>query len=228
MQRVITTPLVISPFVEFLTVFLPGSVSASGEVVGLPVNGYRSSSARDGKRVLCITRVQSLICAVAVSTASLGCDRAFCFCAAFEMLRRVALMCRLYPFFPDLPPRQVEHLLLLTEFELLLKSIAPDHAHDLGQARVFHESVTKEHVVDTLSQAMQSKGAYLASQYVPRSDTLLLALHTRYTLLRSRLALRKLLHMPCELASMCRSRMVYCIVPLRALDSGARTIRSRI
>ncbi|PHJ17556.1 hypothetical protein CSUI_008620 [Cystoisospora suis] len=90
-------------------------------------------------------------------------------------------MCRAYPFFPDLPPKQVEHLLLLTEFELLLKSVAPEHACDLGQTRLYHEAVTKAYVVDTLSQAMQIKGAYLASQYVPRSDTLLLALHSRAT-----------------------------------------------
>ncbi|PFH32124.1 hypothetical protein BESB_020650 [Besnoitia besnoiti] len=94
--------------------------------------------------------------------------------------RRTALRCRMYPFFPDLPPKQIDHLFLLSEFETLLKSVSPTaRLSDFAESRVFYERLTAADLVDTLSQATQNGATCIAKRYVPRSDLLLLAVYHR-------------------------------------------------
>ncbi|ESS33726.1 hypothetical protein TGVEG_289280 [Toxoplasma gondii VEG] len=92
----------------------------------------------------------------------------------------VAVLCRVYPFFPELPPKQTDHLLLLLEFEFLLKSLFPNASTpSLSVSRTFHEQLTPPQLIDTLSETLRTPGMYIAQRYVPRSDTLLLALYHR-------------------------------------------------
>ncbi|CAD7948053.1 unnamed protein product [Amoebophrya sp. A120] len=97
------------------------------------------------------------------------------------MAERSAHRNRIYPFFPeeDWSIVEIERLLLLYEFEQLLKSCQPERSHELHKTRLYHEKIPKTLFAQTLHKCL-SEGSYaLDSKYYPRHDAVLIALHNR-------------------------------------------------
>eukprot|EP00392_Amoebophrya_sp_AT5.2_P002252 g2257.t1 len=88
---------------------------------------------------------------------------------------------RIYPFFneDDWTIVEIERLLLLFEFEQLLKSAQPERSYELHKTRLFHEKIPKALFTQTLHKCLSENNFALDSKYYPRHDAVLLALHNR-------------------------------------------------
>eukprot|EP00927_Polykrikos_kofoidii_P077950 TRINITY_DN74830_c0_g1_i1.p1 TRINITY_DN74830_c0_g1~~TRINITY_DN74830_c0_g1_i1.p1 ORF type:complete len:1500 (+),score=349.88 TRINITY_DN74830_c0_g1_i1:71-4570(+) len=90
---------------------------------------------------------------------------------------RTAACNRIYNSLPEMPTVEIERMLLLREFELMLERAQPERSWCLKD-RVFHERIPSSVLIQTLVRASQLE-QFIETAYMQRHDCLLIALHHR-------------------------------------------------